>query len=560
MKKEAIVFVSMLALLGGSLGLAVAQTTAPSAITGVSVSCSPGTVSPSGASQCTATVSGTGSYSSAVTWSMVSMGGSISASGLYTATYIPQTYTATVKAVSVQDPTQYGTATVTETPTGAPLPSPATTPSPSSLPVATVTMSCVSMVLVNTTDTCLAQVVVGPIAPNVYEWPSSVQGLTWSVSGGGTINSSGVYTAPGYPTTATITATSVQDPTKSSSLAVSVVTAFPATMRGGPPEISTGAIPISSSSGSAGGTSAGSSGTTSSSGATTQPSGVMTLQQVMSTLSQKLTQLSQTNATLYAQVMALLNQLLSLLGGAPVACPTYMLYCPYGSYTVLGSNGCSQTVCNPAPTTPSSGTSFSYTWNTDLQYGMYNNPDVSALQEALTLQGLYSGPINGTFLSMTQDAVVLFQQKYGIPGTGYVGALTRAELNALYGTAATTPPTSTTSPLTVSCQKASDFWATKAGNNKVANVVLQATATGGNPPYAYLWYRAANVGQTFNGCIYPSSATTTYPSYASPTASSSVTFSWETWMSQTQCMYIEAEDASLNVATSSCMVTAPAGM
>jgi len=51
----------------------------PSAITNVSVSCSPGTVGSDGNSQCTATVTGTGNFNSGVTWS--TSAGSISSSG-----------------------------------------------------------------------------------------------------------------------------------------------------------------------------------------------------------------------------------------------------------------------------------------------------------------------------------------------------------------------------------------------------------------------------------------------------------------------------------------------
>jgi len=39
-----------------------------------------------------------------------------------------------------------------------------------------------------------------------------------------------------------------------------------------------------------------------------------------------------------------------------VACPMLMPYCPYGSYAILGSNGCSQTICNPALTSMSTST------------------------------------------------------------------------------------------------------------------------------------------------------------------------------------------------------------
>jgi hypothetical protein len=34
----------------------------------------------------------------------------------------------------------------------------------------------------------------------------------------------------------------------------------------------------------------------------------------------------------------------------PVACPIAVPYCPHGSYTVLGSDGCRQTICDPVAT------------------------------------------------------------------------------------------------------------------------------------------------------------------------------------------------------------------
>jgi hypothetical protein len=61
------------------------------------------------------------------------------------------------------------------------------------------------------------------------------------------------------------------------------------------------------------------------------------------------------------------------------------------------------------------------------------NGDVTALQNFLTEQGLYTGPITGYFGPLTQAAVKAFQQKYGISATGLVGPLTRAELNSING-------------------------------------------------------------------------------------------------------------------------------
>ncbi len=102
----------------------VTVTTSTTTITSVSVSCNPSTVQTGGTSKCTATVTGTGSYSSAVNWSVAgvqggnSTVGTISSSGLYTApSTVPNPNTVTVTAASVADPTQSASATVTITAT-----------------------------------------------------------------------------------------------------------------------------------------------------------------------------------------------------------------------------------------------------------------------------------------------------------------------------------------------------------------------------------------------------------------------------------------------------------
>ena len=78
-----------------------------------------------------------------------------------------------------------------------------------------------------------------------------------------------------------------------------------------------------------------------------------------------------------------------------------------------------------------SSANFSYAWNNDLQIGS-TGADVNALQTALTKEGIYTGDITGGFYNATYTAVEAFQQKYGIKASGYVGALTREKLNALY--------------------------------------------------------------------------------------------------------------------------------
>lgn len=78
-------------------------------ITSVSVSCSPTTIDTSATSQCNATVSGTGSYSSGVTWSAST--GTIDKNGLFTAP--ASATTATVTATSTQDTSKSGNASIT---------------------------------------------------------------------------------------------------------------------------------------------------------------------------------------------------------------------------------------------------------------------------------------------------------------------------------------------------------------------------------------------------------------------------------------------------------------
>ena len=55
---------------------------------------------------------------------------------------------------------------------------------------------------------------------------------------------------------------------------------------------------------------------------------------------------------------------------------------------------------------------------------------VTALQERLTSDGLYSGPITGFYGTLTQTAVEKFQSAHNIDTYGYVGPSTRAALNA----------------------------------------------------------------------------------------------------------------------------------
>jgi hypothetical protein len=93
---------------GGGGGGSTSSQATPS-ISSVSVTCSPSVVAMQATSQCIAAVQGTGSFSSAVTWS--ANAGTISTSGLFTAPAAAGS--ATVTATSSQDTTKSGTATVT---------------------------------------------------------------------------------------------------------------------------------------------------------------------------------------------------------------------------------------------------------------------------------------------------------------------------------------------------------------------------------------------------------------------------------------------------------------
>jgi hypothetical protein len=85
------------------------QSAPPSAISSVAVTCTPSTVNINATSQCSATVQGTGSFSSAVTWA--ASAGTIDPGGLLTAPAAAGSVTVT--ATSTQDPAKTGDATVT---------------------------------------------------------------------------------------------------------------------------------------------------------------------------------------------------------------------------------------------------------------------------------------------------------------------------------------------------------------------------------------------------------------------------------------------------------------
>jgi len=160
----------------------------------VSVGVSPANVAaqPGTTRQFTATV--TGAANSSVTWTAT--GGSISISGLYTAGTTAGSFTVT--ATSVQDSTKSASANVT-------------------IPSVQVSVS------VGVSPTSIT------IQPNgTQQFTATVTGaantsVTWTATGG-TVSSAGLYAAGATTGSFTVTATSVQDVTKSASAAVTIFT------------------------------------------------------------------------------------------------------------------------------------------------------------------------------------------------------------------------------------------------------------------------------------------------------------------------------------------------
>ena len=70
------------------------------------------------------------------------------------------------------------------------------------------------------------------------------------------------------------------------------------------------------------------------------------------------------------------------------------------------------------------------TFDSNLYFGITNNPDVQMLQEFLTDQGVYSGPITGNFFSLTLAGVKNYQSQNNItPAAGFFGPITRSKAN-----------------------------------------------------------------------------------------------------------------------------------
>jgi hypothetical protein len=89
----------------------------PSTVTGVTVTCLPSPIQSGQQNQCTATVTGTGTFETTVTW--MATAGSISSAGVFTAPVVLSPTTVTITGTSTQNKSKSGTATVVVNPVNA---------------------------------------------------------------------------------------------------------------------------------------------------------------------------------------------------------------------------------------------------------------------------------------------------------------------------------------------------------------------------------------------------------------------------------------------------------
>src|SRR5450755_4729269 len=134
-------------------------------ITAVTVSCTPTSLQSGQTSSCTASVTGTGTFVTTVTWG--SSAGSVDVNGVFTAQAVTASTAVTVNATSTQDATQTGSATLTVT------------------PVTAISVSC-SPTVIQPRQSSQCTALANGTSTTQVNWSSSI----------GTISVSGLFTAP----------------------------------------------------------------------------------------------------------------------------------------------------------------------------------------------------------------------------------------------------------------------------------------------------------------------------------------------------------------------------
>jgi hypothetical protein len=151
----------------------------------------------------------------------------------------------------------------------------------------------------------------------------------------------------------------------------------------------------------------------------------------------------------------------------------------------------------------------------NLYYGITGSNDVSALQEFLTDQGVYHGPVSGNFFSLTLAGVKAFQRAEGVnPLSGFFGPITRAVANTILadqiGSNSEGNATSTQTPVDLSQQTSQ---ATTTYTPTYVNNVCPTGYSGTYPDCVALQCPQFNTG-TYPNCVpplCPSGTTGIYP-------------------------------------------------
>ncbi len=130
-------------------------------------------------------------------------------------------------------------------------------------------------------------------------------------------------------------------------------------------------------------------------------------------------------ATLIAQLEAIIMQLIDQLKARGFS---------------VGANGAVTRSTDPSTPAP---VVFCHNFNQNLKFGddldENGNGDMKYLKQVLRMEGFTQdlsesrNTLHALFGESTAEAVVSFQKKYGISQTGFVGPITRAKLNSLYG-------------------------------------------------------------------------------------------------------------------------------
>ncbi len=151
-----------------------------------------------------------------------------------------------------------------------------------------------------------------------------------------------------------------------------------------------------------------------------------------------------------------------------------------GLYMSLAFSTHAQIISSAQGSTNIACTSLDY----NLRYGQYDLSAVTALQVYLNATGYMQYPATGYFGSLTYRAVVAFQNANGLPATGFVGPLTRAQIQNL--SCGTTPsPNPTPNPSGVS----------------IFNMTPQSGPVGTTVTLTGRWFTDSNMIHFGNGVI-----------------------------------------------------------